>query len=327
MAVGTVGVDFPLMRAKGSPVSIEDAVTLMRGQHSLITSVQAREVGVGGVQCTRLVRRGYWERVDHGLYGPAGVAMTPLRRLMAAALLGPPGTIASHRSAAHLLGVGGYERLECEVTVPRGSSLRRDWVRVHESTDLALADLVTVQGIQVTGPRRLAMDVGSVMSEDRYRHTMRELRDRYRVTSEDLLRTYLRHRRSGRNGGAALRDWLDRYYDVSGVPESGLEQVVLDSILDAGIPAPTLQRVFETTVGAIRVDLCFEALRIIVEVDGRQHREPEAVARDAARDAALGELGWLVIRVRSWCLASDLMALLTRLRQELRQPATAGVTR
>lgn len=53
---------------------------------------------------------------------------------------------------------------------------------------------------------------------------VRDLRHAHGVTSEELLRTYLRHKRQGRNGGGALRGWLDRYFEVDGAPESGLEQ-------------------------------------------------------------------------------------------------------
>lgn len=98
-----------------------------------------------------------------------------------------------------------------------------------------------IDGIPLTGPIRLAVDLGAVVSFDRYKHTMRELRHHLGVTSDDLLRAYLRHSRRGRNGCGALRDLLDRDYAVEGVSESGLELAVLDGIIDADLPVPIRQ--------------------------------------------------------------------------------------
>jgi hypothetical protein len=170
-------------------------------------------------------------RIDEGLYGPAGVPMTWRRRLMAAVLVAPPGSLVSHRALAHLLGAGGFDTPpRPEVSIPKGGSLRRAGIVVHESTDLDLAHPQYIDGIPCTGTARLAMDLGAVTSERRYRQTLRELQHQHGVSSDRLLRTYLRHKRRGRNGGGALRDWLDRHFGIEGVSESGLELLVLDAI-------------------------------------------------------------------------------------------------
>jgi hypothetical protein len=192
--------------------------------------------------------------------------------------------------------------------------MRRPGVIVHESTDLHLAEIRRIDGIPTTGPRRLAMDLGAVVSEARYRQTVRELRHQHHVPAARLLQTYLRHKRSGRNGGAALRAWLDRYYAIEGVPESGIELVVLDALIDAGLPTPVAQLWVDTPAGRFRLDLAWPDLLVAVEVDGRQHADPDAVVADARRDAALAALGWTVIRVRSWALASDLRVAIDRVR-------------
>lgn len=159
------------------------------------------------------------------------------------------------------------------------------------------------------------MDLGSVLSPKHYRQTIRELRYRHDVGFPALLRTYLRHKRSGRNGGAALRDWLDRYADVGGVPESGLEQLALDAFLDAGL-RPVAQHWVETVDGVrYRLDLAFLDRMIVVEVDGSQHEEKPAKVADAVRDAALEAMGWTVIHIRSKTFATDLARALRTVLQ------------
>ena len=288
------------------------AATLAR-QQALITTDQALHLGANGELLSSLVRRDVWERVERGLYGPRGVPMTWRRSVMAAVLLGPPGTLASHRAAATLHGVGGFDEPSPEISVPRGKRIRRRGVIVHESTDLDLSGRCTVDGIPTTGRARLAVDLGCVMSPDRYRQTMRELRYGLGLSPELLLRTYLRHARRGRNGTGALRDWLDRYYAIVGAPESGLEQVALDAFIDAGLPTPKVQHWVETPAGRYRLDLAYPDVRHDVEIHGSQHDDdPDVVVSDAIRRAALEACGWEVSEVRQKQFAGDLAAAIQR---------------
>ncbi len=294
---------------------LRTAAPVLARQQSLITSAQCIELGADSQLLTSLVRRSVWARVARGLYGPAGVALTWRRRVMAAWLLAPGGSLISHRAAAHLLGVGGFaEPPSPEISIPRRTNLRRRGVIVHESKDLALARPLVIDGIPCTRPERLAVDLGRVVSPSRYVHIIRELRHGHGVSSDELLRSYLRHKRQGRNGCGALRDWLDRYFDISGVPESGLEQLVVDALIDAGFDDFCLQLEIATSAGRYRVDIAFRNLRIIVEVDGAQHRDLDIAAADRPRTVALEAAGWRVLRIRSGHLASDLAAALRVIR-------------
>jgi len=290
------------------------AARILARQQSLITTSQAEGAGVHRKRCQRLVDRSVWQRVDAGVYGPTGVPMTWRRRLMLGILLAPAGSLGSHRSCAALLGVGGVTSPKPEITIPRGTSLRRPWLIAHESTDLDLADRRRVDGIPITGPRRLAMDLGSVVPVERYRQAVRGLRSQHGVRFDALLRTYLRHKRSGRNGGAALRDWLDRYADTGGIAESELEQLALDAFLDAGL-RPTSQLWVDVGGGtSYRLDLAFPDLMIAVEVNGSQHEEKPAQLADEIRTAALEAIGWSVIVIRSKTFATDLIRAIATLR-------------
>ena len=297
-------------------LSIPDAVVdRLRRQHSLRTRRQAFGEGMTPAHLRRLVETGTWEVLDSGLYGPAGVPMIWRRKLCAALLCAPCGSCASHRAAAALRGLGGLTEPPVEISIPRGTTFRRPDVMVHESTDLHLACVEVVDGIPTTGLRRLAVDLGGVVSFDRYKHTVRELRHRFGITSEQLLQTYLRHKVQGRNECGALRDWLDRYFEIGGVSESGIELLVLDVLLEAVSTAPVRQLWVTTDEGRFRLDLAYPDLHLCIEVDGRQHCDPDIAAADARRTAALERAGWTVVRVRSWQLASDLQRVLRVLRR------------
>ena len=291
---------------------------IMVRQQALITIAQVLDSGGNHQLASDYVRRGVWERVDRALYGPAGVPMTWHRRLMAAVLLAPVGSLVSHRAGAALQRVGGLVEPTPELSIPQGTRFRRDDVIVHESKDLHLAAPQRIQGIPVTGPARLAMDLGSVVSEKRFRQTIRELRFHHGVGADMLLRTYLRHKRQGRNGGGALRDWLDRYYHVNGVPESGLELLVLDAFIDAGLPVPQLQWTVDTPTGTYRLDFAYPELMLAIEVDGRQHEDdPEVVCSDRTRTTSLRRHGWTIVRIRSQHFSSDLHQAILAIRRHL----------
>ena len=297
------------------PTLLEYARSILEAQHGLITRSQALAGGHSAKQLHRLLRAGVWEVIDSGLYGPTGVPMTWIRRLCGVLLLAPEGSLASHRSCAALFRVGGIDDPPIEITIPRNTTFRREGVIVHESTDLWLARPVVVDGIPSTDLRRLAMDLGAVVSEGRMKHTIREIRHGHGVTSEQLLHTYLQHKRQGRNGGGALRDWLDRYFDLDGVPESGLELVVLDALLDSGLPAPVSQYWVTTPSGTFRLDFAYVDHLVCMEVDGSQHDDEDIAVSDAERTLALEGLGWTVLRIRSKHLASDLLRVIRTLRR------------
>lgn len=57
------------------------------------------------------------------------------------------------------------------------------------------------------------------------------------------------------------------------------------------------QVVQQFPVGRYRLDFAWLDVKVVLEIDGAQHRGPEQAASDAQRDAYLRGQGWLVFRV------------------------------
>lgn len=277
------------------PPSIPPAVhDVLEQQRHLITTAQVRSLGHPSTTLSRLRDAHIVERVDGRVHGTAGVPMTWERRMLATVLAAGDGARASHRAVARLLGIATYEGAPIELTVPSKRKFARPDAIVHQSRDLAYVPPIHIDGIPCTPPRRLAVDIGAVLGETAYTTVIRDLRRSHGVSWKQLAAILELHSRRGRNGCGPLRRQLERYH---GIPDTTLEQVFLDDLIDAGHPPPTCQYVVHQPHGEpFRLDFGWVPVRLDVEIDGPHHRTVESRRRDARRDAVLRRLGWEVLR-------------------------------
>lgn len=276
-------------------------------QLALITRRQVLAAGGSTSAIDRRVAAGRWERAERAVYALAGVPWT-WRRNLAAVVLSVPMAIASHRAAASLLGAHWDDRAipPIEFCVPaRGTPTQRfDLTRarsphvdviVHENLDLGRVPARLVDGIPTTSPLRLAVDLGSVVSFERYRRAMAQIRQLHGVDWVDLDRVYRSHSAQGRNGCGALRDLLDRHFGTEGAPDEVIEGRCADLLVAAGLPEPVHQHEVRRPDGTIaRFDLAYPGLRIAIETDGRIHGEEDVRQRDNRRRNDAQLLGWRV---------------------------------
>ena len=93
--------------------------------------------------------------------------------------------------------------------------------------------------------------------------------------------------------------------------ESTLEDRLLELVLAHGLPRPRLNAL----VGPYRVDLLWEAQRLVVEADGREHHATRrAFGEDRRRDAHLHVAGYAVVRFTWTDVVHDPTHVLTTLR-------------
>ncbi|TQC46532.1 hypothetical protein EEB14_25675 [Rhodococcus sp. WS4] len=142
-------------------------------QWGLITSAQARALGVTAVQMKRLADRGALERVHHGIYRMTRLPYDPRQDLRVAwvaldlntpaweRLSQPfPGGVVSHRSAAHLHDLGDLDADVAELTCSRRVRLSLPDVRIHTGT-VDIDDWTVVDGLPVTTARRTIADLAA----------------------------------------------------------------------------------------------------------------------------------------------------------------------
>ena len=211
------------------------------------------------------------------------------------------------RQAAKILAVGGDGRPPYEFTVAVDRSPRQrlspphpdpdeQRVIVHESVDLHLDPPVLIDGLRVTSPERLAVDIGSVVNTSTYRMTVSRLRSEHALDWLDLERAYRRHSVQGRNGCGALRDLLDYHHESEGVPDEYVEMLVADLIAEAGLPDPVHQFAVQRRDGRMAYfDLAYPELRIGIETEGKIHLDEEVNRSDHQRRNQLLIGGWIVL--------------------------------
>jgi hypothetical protein len=271
-----------------------ELLDIARRQHGLFTTQQALDAGFSRMQIHDRTECGRWTLVARGIRHLAGSPFTWATNVMCACLA--TGGVASHRSAALLLGVVDARPGRPEVTVGRNRRVRVDGIAVHRSTDLIPGHVTTINGIPTTTPVRLAMDLGAVVAFPTYERAIDDLIARRKLNWDEMLEALGALSRQGRNGRGPARALLLERYDDD-VPDSMLERAFLALVRGAGLPEPAAQVELSDTAGFIaRVDFAYPAVMVAIELDGRRHHlHADAFERDRAKWNRLQLLGWQVL--------------------------------
>lgn len=310
---------FPLHDEQGKRMrETRDLQTALDEQKQLITSGQLRSLQAAGEPGVRRARRDRLERLAPGLYGTKGVPHTWERRVLGAVLRSGGRAVASHRSAARLLGIETFEAAPAEVSIPSKRNFAHPGVLVHQSRDLEWVPPIVLHGIPCTPPRRLAVDLGAVLGEAAYASALRTLRRDHGISWKQLAAILELHSRHGRDGCGPLRRQVERYHGIDGIPGSALEQHLLDVMIDVGIALPTCQHQVPTPWGVPYVlDFAYVDALLAIEVDGPYHGLPDVAARDRRRDAFLRSLGWEVLRFDERAVLYGTSTVLLEIRRAL----------
>jgi Protein of unknown function (DUF559) len=246
-------------------------------QHGIVARRQLLGLGFGARSIEHRISRGRLHPVARGIYAVGWPHLTQKRRWMVAVLICGDEAALSHRSAAAFWGIGTERGGLVDVSVRRRCELRRPGIRIRGRPALAATDILSPDGIPVTGPARtlvdMAIELGPVGAERAVNDA-----DKRDLIDPEALRLAL-DQYVGEPGVRPLRNLLDRL--TFHLSDSDLEIFFRPIAAAAKLPPPASKQF----VNGFEVDFFWPDLGLVVETDGlRYHRTPSAQARDALRD-------------------------------------------
>jgi predicted transcriptional regulator of viral defense system len=148
---------------------MDELYSLAEEHDGLLTSKEARLLGIQDSVLVRLAQRGRLERMSRGVYRIAHYPADRLAQYREAVLWaqashhGPERIALSHESALLLYGISDLNPSQVHLTVPKSARLRRErpeWITIHKA-DLREKEVGQHEGIPVTMVSRSIMDVFS----------------------------------------------------------------------------------------------------------------------------------------------------------------------
>lgn len=261
-------------------------------QHAMISLAQLRQAGLSGSAVRSRASAGRLHRIHRGVYSIVPGPWTYLARCIAATLAYGPGAAISHRSAAHVLGLGTASSPVIEVTVVGGHVDSRPGVRAHRAAFLATADRASADSIPCTSVARTLLDIAARGPEWLVRRSF-EQADKQQLLDASALRA-ARERAPGHHGLERFDRVLSTYAGPTGTRRE-LERRFLDLILRVGLPRPEVNVWLPDA--AMEVDFLWRDWRFVVETDSREHHHTTfAFQRDRERDRSLHRHRYVPVR-------------------------------
>lgn len=233
-------------------------------QHQVFSRQQARGAGASASLLSRRLATGRLVACGTSALHLPGVSLTYRGRLMAGLLDLGSDALVSGRSAAHLLGLDGFEEGPLEFLVPRQARGRRTAGVVSSTHEIARLDRIEIEGLACTSATRTIVELLDSASEDEVGNAL-DSATRQRLTAPSVVVQRLDDLGRRRHGGAVLERLLR-----AGTVESWLERRFLALARRSGLPPLVLQRRYEAHGVVARVDFEFLDAPIVVEVGGRR---------------------------------------------------------
>jgi len=270
-------------------------VALAERQHGVFTIGQARATGFSRSAIAHRLSTARWELMGVGIYRLSGTPRTWEQRLNALVLASGPDAAASHRSAAALLAIPGFDRAGAvEAITPRPRRHRDPDYHVHRWRTLPGHHLTVIDGIVTTRVARTLVDLAGVLHPSRTERAVDNCLAARTVTVGTLRAVFTELARPGRKGIAVMRRVLDERGDAYVAPASELEACFLAVVHRHDLPEPRRQLDAGDDAGWVgRVDFAYPKAKLLIELDShRYHSSKLDLEADAARDRRLRAAGW-----------------------------------
>lgn len=271
---------------------------------------QLRQAGLDHRSIAARLRRGDLTEVAKDVFVVAGTPDTWHCRIWCRLLQARPGSLACHRTAGRLFGVGRFEEFE-DILEVEETHHRIQGGSAHKSSLVPPEHRSFVGTIPVTSLARTLFDLAGIASTRRWvrgwpsipvAQAERALDDALLagLPISDVQAVFDSLAGRGRPGTVLMRRLLAERGEGHVATESELEDLVLRVLRDHDLPLPARQKVLggpDAPVG--RVDFVYLAERVVIEADGRKfHSAIVDSDADRWRDLELMAAGWVVVRVR-----------------------------
>jgi very-short-patch-repair endonuclease len=270
---------------------LEDFDRYARDHHGIITLEAS---GLSGSAWYRAIRAGTIEQVHPLVARLHGTPDTPEQRIAAALAAVGSGSVASHRSAARLLGVPRPDTDPVDLIVVDGRRrVALDGVVVHQPTDRRRLIPQRPAGLRCTSILRTLVDLGAVdplAVHDAVGHALSA--DLASLTA--IQTTAIEHSRQGRSGVVALReavaDWT-----IDGKPADSVLEIAMRRLVTRHRLPPVT---FHPIIEGHEVDFLVTGTPVILECDGWMTHglSRSQFEHDRQRDSDLTAKGWIVVR-------------------------------
>ena len=269
-------------------------------QHGLVTSRQAKELGLDSDAIYHRVEQGHWHRIRPTVLQVNGSAPTQDQMLMAAVLDAGPRAVISHWTAAALWDIPGFDGTDIHVSRLRATTGRRTRsATVHEPRSLPEHHLTVLRQIPVTTPTRTIFDLAGVASPGKVERALDTAWSR-RLLSGTTLHTMLPElAKRGRTGITTMRQLLQERPREYTPADSGTELRAKSVLADMGIRGFEQQvDLGDDRVWLGRVDMVDRRRKIVIEIDSALYHGALIDRRaDELRTARLEAAGYIVRRV------------------------------
>ena len=292
-------------------------------RHGVFSIDHVRELGISERTVRSRVALGRYIRHYPGVYSLAGSAENVQQQMVAAVDSFPLLAAVSHQSAAELWGLTRRGMRAIEVVTKRWDREHRSGVRVHESTDLILDDVVNLEGVPITTPVRTVVDLGA--SNKWVVESALEQGIRLGLfTVSDVERFVHRVARRGRRGVGVVRPLLATRKRWDNATESALEDRFRKLLRAWGFPEPVLQYALHDDSGRFvcRSDFAYPQARLLIELDSEAHHlDRITFRRDRSKQNTATVLGWTMLRYTWWDLKEQTGRVVSEIRSQLEDSA------
>jgi very-short-patch-repair endonuclease len=246
-------------------------------QHGVVGRTQLLAAGIGAKAVESRLRSGRLHPLYRGVYAVGHRVVSQTGRWMAATLA--TGGVLSHRSAAALWGMRGWEG-RIEITT-RSGMRPRTGLLLHRAV-LAPDEITTHESIPVTTPERTQLDLAGVLQKHQLQQVINEAERLQLPGAHELTR-----RHPTKKGIAGLKAPVAH-------TKRDLEARFSTFLNDRRFPPPQTNILIE----GVEVDAAWPDRKLIIELDSWEyHHTRQEFERDRQRDRRLAAKGWTVLRI------------------------------